>query len=283
MTPGEWLQRHPYLSDVARFSSRVDAALAKLPAADSSIPVFDDYADEHRAGVPLLQSSTAFVDLEPAGALAIALVRTLASEPIEDRPGNDTRALEVELRGDAEAPRRIAAWLLGEDAWMPGSPGLLRFLSWAAAARHLCPVVAAFASWRGEERWQRGYCPTCGSPPAMAQLVGRDPGRRRLLSCGLCRTRWQFSRTACPFCEADAQRLASLTIQGEGGLRLDHCDSCRAYLKTYDGEGAEALLLSDWSSLHLDVLARDRGWKRAAASLYALPEDCPAAVGVRAV
>lgn len=31
---------------------------------------------------------------------------------------------------------------------------------------------------------------------------------------------------------------------------------------------AMSLLLSDWSSLHLDVLAVDRGLKRLAASLY---------------
>ena len=102
----------------------------------------------------------------------------------------------------------------------------------------------------------------------MAQLVGADPGRKRLLSCGCCGTRWQFKRTGCPFCETDAQRLASVTIEGEGGLRIDHCESCGGYLKTYDGQANEALLLADWSSLHLDLIAHDRGLKRMAASLY---------------
>ena len=135
-------------------------------------------------------------------------------------------------------------------------------------ARYLRPVVNAFDGWRDEDRWLRRYCPTCGSLPAMAQLVGADPGRKRLLSCGCCGTRWQFKRTGCPFCETDAQRLASVTIEGEGGLRIDHCESCGGYLKTYDGQGNEALLLSDWSSLHLDLIAHDRGLKRLAASLY---------------
>ena len=39
-------------------------------------------------------------------------------------------------------------------------------------------------------------------------------------------------------------------------------------LKTYDGEGAETVLLADWTSLHLDLLARDRGLRRMAASLH---------------
>jgi hypothetical protein len=28
------------------------------------------------------------------------------------------------------------------------------------------------------------------------------------------------------------------------------------------------VLLADWTSLHLDLLARDRGWRRLAASLF---------------
>ena len=66
----------------------------------------------------------------------------------------------------------------------------------------------------------------------------------------------------------DSQRLAAVAIEGEGGLRLDYCESCSGYLKTYDGQGNEAFLLSDWTSLHLDLVAQDRGLKRLAASLY---------------
>jgi FdhE protein len=134
--------------------------------------------------------------------------------------------------------------------------------------RYLRPLVSAFDACRDEERWLRRYCPTCGSLPAMAQLVGADPGRKRLLSCGCCGTRWQFARTGCPFCDTNDQRLTSLAIGGESGLRIDHCESCNGYLKTYDGQGQEALLLSDWTSLHLDLIAADRGLKRLAQSLY---------------
>lgn len=115
----------------------------------------------------------------------------------------------------------------------------------------------------------RNYCPTCGALPAMAQLVGTDPGRLRLLSCGRCTTRWRYRRTACPFCQSqDDQGLAVVAIEGEAGLRIDYCEVCLGYLKTYNGEGNEGLLLADWTSLHLDILARDRGLKRLAASLY---------------
>ena len=59
-------------------------------------------------------------------------------------------------------------------------------------------------------------------------------------------------------------------IDRERGLRLDHCETCGGYLKTYDGEGSEAVLLADWTSLHLDFIARDRGLTRMAGSLYDL-------------
>ena len=166
------------------------------------------------------------------------------------------------------ASRRIAEFLLGDETVSSPFPGLLRYLAWTAVARYLRPVVSAFGAWRDEERWMRRYCPTCGSLPAMAQLVGVEPGRMRLLACGCCGTRWQWKRTGCPFCETDTQRLASVAIEGEPRLRIDHCATCSGYLKTYDGQDDEALLLADWSSLHLDLIAQDRGLSRLAASLY---------------
>jgi len=72
----------------------------------------------------------------------------------------------------------------------------------------------------------------------------------------------------CPFCQADTQRLSAVTVEGEWGLRIDYCEACRGYLKTYNGQGDEQVLLADWTSLDLDVVARDRGLKRLATSLY---------------
>jgi FdhE protein len=180
----------------------------------------------------------------------------------------ETRSLHAELQRAPHAGRRIVDFLMGDESAVPLFPGLARYLGWTAMIRVLGPVVLAFNNWRDEEKWRRRYCPTCGSLPAMAQLVGEEHGRRRLLSCGCCGTRWHFKRTCCPFCESDSQRLESVIVEGESGLRIDHCTSCGGYIKTYDGQGNESLLLSDWSSLQLDVLAADRGLKRLAASLY---------------
>jgi FdhE protein len=272
LTREGWLERHAYLRGIADFCTRVDRAAEGLTKSPP-VPSWEGHHDEFLSGVPLLQSSNAVVDLEPAGRMIIALVQRLAADGAAENAGAEAAALAADLQRDRDAPGRIVSWLLGDGSWTPVAPGLLRYLGWTAVRRFLAPLVEDFDRWRDEERWLRNYCPTCGSGPAMAQLVGSDPARRRLLSCGRCGTHWQYKRAWCPFCEHDAHRALVLTIEGEAGLRIDHCESCRGYIKTYDGQGDEALLLADWSSLHLDLLARDRGWERLATSLYELPPD----------
>ena len=268
MTTERWLEAHAYLRPVADLCAQVDRAAAGIDVLDARIPDFEDYRPDFLAGVPLLSSADGAVDLEPGGRMAAALLERLArqtsSGPSRRRPARSRR----NWGATRQAPRRIVDFLLRDETLTPAFPGLLRYLGWTAMTRFLRPVLKAFEGWRDEERWLRRYCPTCGSLPAMAQLVGVDAGRARLLSCGCCGTRWQFKRTGCPFCDTDNQRIASVTIEEEPGLRIDHCESCSGYLKTYVGQGEESLLLSDWSSLHLDLIAHDRGLKRLASSLY---------------
>ena len=271
MTPDLWLKAHSYLRPLADLSAQVDRAAAGIDVLDARIPDWEDYRSDFLAGVPLLRSTAAAVDLEPGGRMAGELLERLASGMSSGKLADETRALDEELRREAWNSRRIADFLLGDETLRPPFSGLLRYLAWTATARFLRPVVNAFDCWRDEERWLRRYCPTCGSLPTMAQLVGVDPGRRRLLCCGCCGTRWRYRRIGCPFCEcSDDHRLCALAIEGEKCLRIDYCQSCRAYLKTYDGEGSETFFLADWTSLHLDVIARDRGLKRSANSLYEL-------------
>jgi len=212
----------------------MEQAIAALEVPSPPPPRWSDYAADFVAGVPLLQSAT--VDLEPTE------------------------------QAIAESSGRVASRIDRHAA----TPGSGRYVEWLIQAAALRPLIAAFDGWRDDDRWMRAYCPICGSAPAMAQLLGKDPGRRRLLACGFCRTRWRYGRTACPFCEISSHRLSSLAIDGEAGLRIDYCEACSGYLKTYDGEGGEDVLLADWTSLHLDVLAHERGLKRLAASLYEL-------------
>lgn len=271
MTQDVWLARHPYLQRVAEFHTLVSAAAAVISVARPPTPDFANYISDYRVGIPLLRSSQAAIDFEPAEAILVSLLGNLASQHLPENLAGECRVMHTQLRAELNAPRQAVAWLLDSEGFNPAHPGLLRYLGWTALTQFLSPLVDGFGSWREEEQWLRGYCPTCGSPPAMAQLVGLDPGRVRLLSCACCSTRWRYRRIGCPFCESECDhRLSVLAIEGEKYLRIDYCQSCRAYLKTYNGEGSERLFLADWSSLHLDIIARDRGLRRLAASLYEL-------------
>ena len=235
-TLADWLAKHPYLQPVAELHARVDGAIATIGIPAAALPDWTAYVEDFHAGVPLLQSSQSAIDLAPVDAAFDALLGALSATSLAER---------------------------SQDA------GWQRFLRSRILTRYVGELVRAFDAWRNEDHWLRNACPMCGSGPAMAQLVGIDPGRLRVLSCGCCRTRWRYRRTGCPFCEnRDDHRLTALDVEGEGGLRLDYCEACKGYLKTYNGTGSESVLLADWTSVHLDVLARDRGLERRAASLY---------------
>ncbi|HKU61009.1 MAG TPA: formate dehydrogenase accessory protein FdhE [Gemmatimonadales bacterium] len=265
-----WLAQHPYLQAMGDVHSAVERAAAEVDLPDVALPAWEAYLDDYRAGVPLLQSSSVAIDLDAAAGGIVGLAEKVASLPLPDAMASESRALASDLQRDPAAPHRFLSWLQGQDPGGPSPSGLLHYLAWAVLARYLRPVVRAFGGWRDEERWLRSYCPTCGTPPAMAQLVGKDPGRQRYLVCGCCRTRWRYKRTDCPFCENDDHQHSTLAIEGESNLRIDYCESCGGYLKTYNGEGSEGVFLADWTSVHLDLIARDRGLKRMAASMYAL-------------
>ena len=276
MSLDAWLAAHEYLRPVAELSALAERAAEELGVDGAPVPSASERKEELAAGVPLLRGERVVVDLEPAGALAAALVRAVASRAPEGRLREEAAALVAALGSAPDAGRRIAGFLLGDESWSPPSPGLLRYLGWIAAARWLRPVAAAFERSGEDELWGRRYCPTCGSAPAMAHLSESESSRARRLCCGLCGTRWQYPRTRCPFCEEDSQKLSIVAVQGEGGLRIDWCPACRGYLKTYAGRGDEALMLSDWSSLHLDIAAEQRGLERRADSLYELPQGAAA-------
>ena len=271
MTREDWLARHPYLRSVADFQIRVETAVSVVPVPDTAICLWDEYLSEFLSGVPLLRSQGMAIDLRPAEEIIADMILELASGALNHPHDKQIAALAAELREEQNSPNRVLGWLILEKELSPKHPGLLRYLGWTALRRFLRPLIEVFAGWRDEERWLRRYCPTCGSLPAMAQLVEMDCGRIRLLSCGCCGTRWRYQRTGCPFCENDNdRRLPVLTIKGENGLRIDCCEACGGYLKTYEGRGHESFLLEDWTSLHLDIIAHDRGLKRLASSLYEL-------------
>ena len=269
-TPADtWLGQHAYLQPLADLHEAIDAAAAGASIPASPVPQWEEYRADYLEGVPVLRSPAVAIDWTPAADAFATVVERMAGMALPPPTTSRLRVLRDELHTDPEAAYRAVNGLSHPGTFLTDEPGLWQLIGWEIVARMFRDLVPAFGQWRDEERWLRPYCPTCGAAPAMAQLVGSDPGRLRLLSCGCCRTRWRFRRTGCPFCRnEDDHRLSGFAVEGDDRLRIDYCEACGGYLKTYVGEGGEALLLADWTSLHLDVAARDRDLNRLAGSLY---------------
>jgi len=67
MTRDQWLEAHSYLRPLADLSEQIANALAGIEVLDASIPDWEEYRADFLAGVPLLQSTGAAVDLEAGG------------------------------------------------------------------------------------------------------------------------------------------------------------------------------------------------------------------------
>jgi len=268
-----WIEANPFLEPLARFQEAIAQAAEGITAAAPAMPPFAAHAEAFRAGVPLLRGQSHGPVLATAGGEALAeLAARVAAQPLP--PPIAAGVAEVQAAVATPEGRTAAvAWLVagGDDAAAPVQAGLLRFLGWSALTRLLTPVSGGYATWREAEAWNRPTCPTCGQLPVMSQLVGREAGRDRVLVCGCCPTRWGYKRVGCPYCGNDAaDRMALLELQGSTGLRLDVCESCKGYVKTYAGQGEEALYLADWPTLLLDAMAAERGYQRRGASLFDL-------------
>ena len=72
-------------------------------------------------------------------------------------------------------------------------------------------------------------------------------------------------RARCPHCSNEDQRtLQYLAVEGQAEkYRVELCDRCRGYVKSatsFEPTPAELLTIEDAALLHLDAIARERGY-----------------------
>ena len=144
-----------------------------------------------------------------------------------------------------------------------------------AYAERLLPLIERVSD--GEATWQRGYCPICGAWPLLAELRAVELSQH--LRCAACGSGWRWHRLACPYCGTDDFRsLQTLAIEGEQRFRVSVCERCKGYLKignAFDPPPAELLALDDVASLHLDLVAIERGYHRPSGSGFAIELAVP--------
>jgi len=142
-----------------------------------------------------------------------------------------------------------------------------RILSFLVRSSTRPSIEAGREQLRGEldpETWRKTRCPVCGSPPTLSLLRG-DGGMRYSL-CSYCDCQWGIDRLSCSVCGSKEQgSLHYFCGEGEDACRIDLCDTCHHYIKTIDYRSLEESdpSLEDLATLHLDVLAARKGYRRA--------------------
>lgn len=270
-----WLETHPYLNDAARFERMVEEILAGAEVSALQNPQWENCMDGFTAGLPML-SNRALNEavMGQAEDIFALLVSELQKKDCPDSVRNDCAVLDEEIRRLPDTAigiiKQVAEGVpVSLEIPKKFSPGTARFLGWRAMEYAVRPWRKSLEEWLAGQSWVHPYCPLCGEKPAMSQLVRTQKGRERFLSCGCCKTRWNYARLSCSFCgNHDQTGMDILEIEQEESFRLDVCRACNGYIKTYLKEGDENLMLSDWSTIHLDLIAAGQGLKRSAHSLY---------------
>ena len=144
-------------------------------------------------------------------------------------------------------------WLIAELAVSPFAYLLQRMLF---AGEIAPPLAAALDGWR------RGYCPACGSWPAVAEVVGGH----RTLRCSFCSSAWELPTYACIYCEESGEPFVTAAPDEERkDRRLELCSACGGYLKTVDLPELSPfplLSISDIETTDLDIAAMEHGYAR---------------------
>ena len=183
--------------------------------------------------------------IEPASLLAASLARNQTAI----RTGASHRGLAPDL-----------VWLVAELAVSPFVHLLQRMFSHPTDDR----LVSAL------EAWNHGYCPACGSWPAVAEVVSGH----RTLRCSFCSCGWELAAYACIYCGESGEKFVTAAPDDERkDRRVEVCSSCGGYLKTVDLPELSPfplLSISDIETTDLDLAAMEHGYQRPALKDFSL-------------
>jgi FdhE protein len=176
--------------------------------------------------------------IEPGSLLAASLARNQTAI----RTGAAHRGLAPDL-----------VWLVAELAVSPFVHLLQRRLFAAVPDEGLKAAL---------DGWNRGYCPACGSWPAVAEVVAGH----RTLRCSFCSSAWELTTYACIYCQENGEKFVTAAPDEERrDRRLEVCSTCGGYLKTIDVPELSPfplLSISDIETTDLDVAAMEHGYGR---------------------
>jgi FdhE protein len=222
--------------------------------------------------VPLRPLTTALVQF--CAELAVGGGREVAEHigvAIENGSLDAGSLLTASLTRDQDAIRRGAShrglapdlvWLIAELAVGPFAHKLQQIL-FETTGRAKDPASETGSPWATAlAQWDEGYCPACGSWPAMAEVVGGH----RTLRCSFCASAWEMTTYACIYCAESGEAFVTAAPDEERkDRRLEVCSSCGGYLKSVDTDILSPfplLSIGDLETMDLDVAAMEHGYAR---------------------
>jgi FdhE protein len=210
-------------------------AAARRPSSDSCRTC--DALGAGGAGDAAAHIRTALVsgDIEPASLLTASLTR-------------DQHAIRTGAVHRGLAPDLV--WLIAELAVSPFAHALQ------------CALFAHEGLADALAQWNRGYCPACGSWPALAEVVSGH----RTMRCSFCATAWELNTYACVYCEESGEAFVTAAPSPtRADRRIELCRTCGSYLKTVDVPRLSPfplLAIADLETMDLDVAAMENNYRR---------------------
>ena len=110
--------------------------------------------------------------------------------------------------------------------------------------------------------WDRGYCPCCGSWPALIEALDGSQSLR----CSYCAATWALTSRRCAYCaNADGRFLVAAPDVTRPGRRVELCGACASYTKVIDTASLTPfplIAIEDLATMDLDQGAMARGYYR---------------------
>lgn len=266
--------RRPAYAAILGFYGPVFVAQAN--AVDQTCPEaiqMDTSAVEMRSaeGFSLIEPAAFTVDIPAAQQLLVQICRiaVLSGEKLGGAGKALARAMEGGLAVDTffgdvlDDSGRIGD--LARTVGVP--PDMLSLLFYLAVKPSIEAGARQLADGLAGSEGTRNSCAVCGGAPIIGEL---DAEGRQWHHCGFCWYRWPVKRMACPFCSnRDSASLEYLYSDDEPEYRVNLCHGCRRYLKVVDTRKLDRGFyppLEQVASLHLDLMAAEKGYSHAVAS-----------------
>jgi hypothetical protein len=244
-------------------------SVLRFQAARAAVPAVTEAAAATAAGAELRLAADRFplLDLPAAvGPVAAELLGAVAALGTGLPDPLVAAGMALHQGSDDDRQALVESWLDDPAAPEP----VLGFWVRVAAGPILEGARAAIATPSRDE-WTGAACPACGGLAQLSVIAEESGefmgGSPRSLVCGRCAGWWTFPRAICTWCgEGDPRRLPSFVPDERRAVRIDGCETCSSYVKTFDLREAGGVdlvpLVDDVASVSLDLWAHDQGLAR---------------------